>query len=51
MKEPLLAKLVNKHLVGRKIIKVKWMTSKRDRRIFGWMQQPCLDVTWTTELC
>ena len=34
-------KLVNKHLVGRKIVKVEWLSPKKTKEIFGWTQQPC----------
>ena len=34
-------KLVSKHLVGRKIVKVKWLSAKESERIYGWDQQPC----------
>ena len=32
---------VNKHLVGRKIIKVEWLSPKETERVHGWDQQPC----------
>ena len=41
MKDNYWDSLVNKHLVGRKIIKVKWLTKKETDKIFGWSQQPC----------
>ena len=34
-------KLVNKHLVGRKIVKVEWLNPKETEEIYGWDQQPC----------
>ena len=34
-------KLVSKHLVGRKIIKVKWLSANETEEIYGWDQQPC----------
>ena len=34
-------KLVDKHLVGRKIVKVEWLSPKKTEKIFGWEQQPC----------
>ena len=34
-------KLVNKYLVGRQIVKVKWLSAKESERIYGWDQQPC----------
>ena len=33
--------LVNKHLVGRKIVKVEWLSPKETDRLFGWRFQPC----------
>ena len=33
--------LVNKHLVGRKIIKVEWLSPKKSEKQLGWDQQPC----------
>ena len=33
--------LVNKHLVGRKIVKVEWLSPKETDRLFGWEFQPC----------
>ena len=33
--------LVNKHLVGKKIVKVEWLNPKETERVFGWDQQPC----------
>ena len=33
--------LVNKHLVGRKIVKVEWLSPKETDRLFGWSFQPC----------
>ena len=41
MKDNYWQKLVNKHLVGRKIIKVKWLHPKETEEVFGWSQQPC----------
>ena len=32
---------VNKHLVGRKIVKVEWLDPKETDRLFGWDHQPC----------
>ena len=32
--------LVNKHLVGKKIVKVEWLNPKETERIHGWDQQP-----------
>ena len=29
--------LVNKHLVGKKIVKVEWLNPKETERVFGWM--------------
>jgi len=34
-------KLVSKHLVGRKIVKIKWLSAKETQRLMGWSQQPC----------
>ena len=34
-------KLVSKHLVGKKIVKVKWLSATESHRIYGWDQQPC----------
>ena len=34
-------KLVNKYLVGRQIVKVKWLSAKETEEIYGWDQQPC----------
>jgi len=31
----------NKKLVGRKIVKVKWLDPENTYRTFGWTQQPC----------
>ena len=33
--------LVKKHLVGRKIVNVKWLSPKESERLLGWDQQPC----------
>ena len=33
--------LVNKHLVGKKIVKVEWLSPKETDNLFGWSQQPC----------
>jgi len=41
MKDKEWEKLVSKHLVGRKIIKVKWLSAKETKRLMGWYQQPC----------
>ena len=41
MKDNYWQKLVDKHLVGRKIVKVKWLDPKETDKIFGWSQQPC----------
>ena len=41
MKDNYWQKLVNKHLVGRKIIKVKCLHPKETEEVFGWSQQPC----------
>ena len=41
MKDNYWQKLVNKHLVGRKIVKVKWLHPKETEEVFGWSQQPC----------
>ena len=34
-------KLVSKYLVGRQIVKVKWLSAKETEEIHGWDQQPC----------
>ena len=34
-------KLVSKYLVGRQIVKVKWLSAKETEEIYGWDQQPC----------
>ena len=34
-------KLVSKHLVGRKIVQLKWLSAKESERLMGWSQQPC----------
>ena len=34
-------KLVNKYLVGRQIVKVKWLSPKESEKLMGWSQQPC----------
>ena len=41
MKDNYWQKLVDKHLVGRKIVKVKWLDQKETDRLFGWDMQPC----------
>ena len=41
MKDNHWQKLVNKHLVGRKIVKVEWLTPKETEKVFGWNAQPC----------
>tara|TARA_R110000822_G_scaffold300433_1_gene423810 strand:- start:49 stop:285 length:237 start_codon:yes stop_codon:yes gene_type:complete len=33
--------LVNKYLVGRQIVKVKWLSPKESEKLMGWSQQPC----------
>ena len=33
--------LVNKYLVGRQIVKVKWLSPKKSEKLMGWSQQPC----------
>ena len=33
--------LANKHLVGRTIVKVKWLSPKESKRLLGWEYQPC----------
>ena len=33
--------LVKKHLVGRKIVDVKWLSPKESEKLLGWDQQPC----------
>jgi hypothetical protein len=33
--------LVNKHLLGRTIIKVKWLSPKESEKLLGWNDQPC----------
>ena len=33
--------LVNKHLVGKRIIKVEWLSPKLSQKYLGWDQQPC----------
>ena len=33
--------LVTKNLVGKTIVKVKWLNPKETKRLFGWDQQPC----------
>ena len=33
--------LVKKHLVGKKIIDVKWLSPKESEKLMGWSQQPC----------
>ena len=32
---------IAKHLVGRKIVKVKWLSATETEEIYGWDQQPC----------
>lgn len=34
-------KLVDKHLVGRKIVKVKWLDPKKTEELYNWYSQPC----------
>ena len=34
-------KLVSKHLVGKKIVKIKWLSANETEEIYGWDQQPC----------
>ena len=41
MKKNYWQKLVNKHLVGKKIVRVEWLDPKETERVFGWDQQPC----------
>ena len=41
MKDNYWQKLVDKHLVGRKIVKVNWLHPKETEEVFGWSQQPC----------
>jgi hypothetical protein len=36
-----LQKKVNKHLVGRTIVKVEWLSPKRTEKLLGWTNQPC----------
>ena len=33
--------LVNKHLVGKRIVKVEWLNPKDTKKLLGWDQQPC----------
>jgi|TARA_R100001244_G_scaffold130129_1_gene102036 hypothetical protein len=33
--------LVKKHLVGHKIVDVKWLSAKESERLLGWNHQPC----------
>ena len=33
--------LVNKHLVGKRIVKVEWLSPKLSQKLLGWDQQPC----------
>ena len=33
--------LVKKHLLGKKIIDVKWLNPKDTKKLMGWDQQPC----------
>jgi hypothetical protein len=30
-----------KHLVGRTIVKVEWLSPKRTEKLLGWTNQPC----------
>ena len=41
--------LVNKRLVGKKILQGWVVEPKRNRRIHGWDQQPC-EISWRMEL-
>ena len=41
MKDNYWQKLVDKHLVGRKIVKVKWLSPEKSEEYFGWDAQPC----------
>jgi hypothetical protein len=41
MKDNYWQKLVNKHLVGRKIVEVKWLSPSESHRLFAWDMQPC----------
>jgi|TARA_R110000803_G_C11708863_1_gene286611 hypothetical protein len=34
-------KLANKHLVGKTIVKVKWLSPKESQDFLGWSYQPC----------
>ena len=34
-------KLVNEHLVGRKIVKVEWLSPEKSEEQLGWNNQPC----------
>jgi hypothetical protein len=34
-------KKVSKALVGRKIVKVKWLSPEKSEKYFGWDTQPC----------
>jgi hypothetical protein len=34
-------KKLKKHLVGRTIVKVEWLSPKRTEKLFGWTNQPC----------
>ena len=36
--------LVEKHLLGKKIVKVKWLEPKDSERLLGWEEQP-LEIT------
>ena len=34
-------KKLKKHLVGRTIVKVEWLSPKRTEKLLGWRNQPC----------
>ena len=34
-------KKLKKHLVGRTIVKVEWLSPKRTDKLLGWANQPC----------
>jgi hypothetical protein len=34
-------KKLKKHLVGRTIVKVEWLSPKRTEKLLGWTNQPC----------
>ena len=34
-------KKLKKHLVGRTIVKVEWLSPKRTEELLGWTNQPC----------